>query len=107
MLKVFPRVTNQPLADSFPFLLLFGSFTFVIVLNSLKLKAFKPGLLFGIFRVLHTVRSLIFKVRFVVDFLSGNSLILSYLFEFVNNFFIFLFRCLYFGKSSPHLSRWN
>ena len=63
MLKVFPRVTNQPLADSFPFLLLFGSFTFVIVLNSLKLKAFKPGLLFGIFRVLHTVRSLIFKVR--------------------------------------------
>ena len=65
MLKVFPRVTNQPLADSFPFLLLFGSFTFVIVLNSLKLKAFKPGLLFGIFRVLHTVQSLIFKVRFL------------------------------------------
>jgi hypothetical protein len=42
---------------------LFGSSAFAFVLNFLKSKAPNRAFLFGIFRVLHTVQSSIFKVR--------------------------------------------
>ena len=84
------RYQDQLLANPFTVLLLFGSSAFAFVLNFLKSKAPSRAFLFGIFRVLHTVQSLIFKVR-CCCFLKSSLLILPHLFCFVNNFSKFLF----------------
>ena len=50
LVKSSPWVRINSWLILFPFLLLFGSYTFVFVLNFLKSEAFKPGLFFWNFQ---------------------------------------------------------
>ena len=98
MLKVLIPGPKLSLAKLQTVLLLFGSYTFKCIrsefsqIQGLSNAAF----VFRIFRVLHTVQSLIFKVLFVVGLSAATSFTISRCFLFVNNFFYFfnfLFSC--------------
>jgi len=94
MLKSSPLVRNQPSGCSFSLLLLFGSSTLVFVLNLLKFKAFQYGLFFRIFRVLHTVQSLIFKVRLVAG-LSATACLVYHAVPDLSTTFLIFFKNLF------------
>jgi hypothetical protein len=83
---------------------LFGSSAFAFVLNFLKSKAPNRAFLFGIFRVLHTVQSSIFKVR-VVAWCSAATHLLYHIVSALST--TFLFFCFFFfsKKRLPYFLR--